>query len=221
MLSRTIPKNYRSLTGYIASSKANTPAPFESSLERDLLLLLDFDPTIESYQPQPVTLSYSDLQGTARKYTPDVLITYTQPAKDNQIEESRPPLLAEVKYRHELKKDWRKLKAKFRATKRWANSKGWRFALLTEYHIRGTYLDNVKFIRKYNNLIHLMPDAEILPVLQLVTKEATTPAALIQKLSNNKLERAKYTAALWSLVARRIVQIDMTTPITMNTRIWR
>ncbi|MBF4343943.1 heteromeric transposase endonuclease subunit TnsA, partial [Vibrio anguillarum] len=38
---RTIPKNYRNLTGLAASTKAEKPF-FESTLERDFLTLLEF-----------------------------------------------------------------------------------------------------------------------------------------------------------------------------------
>jgi len=47
---------------------------FESSLERDFLLLLDFDPEVVLYEEQPVTINYHDDQGRRRRYTPDVLV---------------------------------------------------------------------------------------------------------------------------------------------------
>ena len=47
---RTIPKNYRNLTGLVANSRTQSMSAFESTLERDFLLLLDFDPDVEGYE---------------------------------------------------------------------------------------------------------------------------------------------------------------------------
>ena len=40
---RKIPKNYRNVTGVAAHRKADGPAMFESTLERDFIALLEFD----------------------------------------------------------------------------------------------------------------------------------------------------------------------------------
>jgi hypothetical protein len=40
---RTIPKNYRNLTGLVPNTRTSGMTAFESTLERDFLLLLDFD----------------------------------------------------------------------------------------------------------------------------------------------------------------------------------
>ena len=39
---RTIPKNYRNLTGLVPNTRTSGMTAFESTLERDFLLLLDF-----------------------------------------------------------------------------------------------------------------------------------------------------------------------------------
>lgn len=44
---RTIPKNYRNVTGIAASSRAGGAAQFESTLERDFLALLEFSPDVK------------------------------------------------------------------------------------------------------------------------------------------------------------------------------
>jgi hypothetical protein len=139
---RKIPKNYRSLTGLVATMKRAGPgvrggmAGFESSLERDLLILLDFDPAVLSYEEQPVRIDYRDAQGHARHYTPDVLVTWRC--------DGVPSHLVEVKYRADLKTDRRALKPAFRAAHGHARERGWTFRLLTEVEIRTPYLRNVK-----------------------------------------------------------------------------
>jgi hypothetical protein len=78
---RNIPKNYRNVTGVLASSKSEGAAMFESTLERDFLMLLDFDPHVEFYDVQPVKIEWLDDMGKHRSYTPDVLVHYRRDAR--------------------------------------------------------------------------------------------------------------------------------------------
>jgi hypothetical protein len=47
---RRIPKNHIHVTGRHASAKAQGHADFESPLEWEYLILLDFDPRVERYE---------------------------------------------------------------------------------------------------------------------------------------------------------------------------
>ena len=51
---RQIPPQFRSLTGRFASGKVRRAVAFESSLERDLELLLEFDPRVLEFEEQLV-----------------------------------------------------------------------------------------------------------------------------------------------------------------------
>jgi len=144
---RTVPKNYRSLTGLVPNPRAQSMTAFESSLERDFLLLLDFDPDVECFEEQPVKIIYHDAKGRRRTYTPDVLVRYrTDPPQARHTK----PLLCEVKYRDDLRQHWAEYRPKFRAAQRYARQQGWRFHVVTERHVRTPYLENVKFLRSYH-----------------------------------------------------------------------
>jgi hypothetical protein len=65
---RKIPKNYRSVTGRFPSLKNNRSVAFESTLERDFYLSLEFDEGVESYEEQPLTIS-GDHNGRAISYS--------------------------------------------------------------------------------------------------------------------------------------------------------
>lgn len=67
---RNIPKNYRSVTGRLRTEKSEGQAAFESTLERDLLILLRFDPTVEGFEVQPLTLRYPPRTAQANARTP-------------------------------------------------------------------------------------------------------------------------------------------------------
>lgn len=47
---RSVPKNYRNVTGIVASGKAEGPEQFESTLERDFLALLEFSPSVWRFE---------------------------------------------------------------------------------------------------------------------------------------------------------------------------
>jgi hypothetical protein len=51
---RKIPKNYLFVTGAYSSRKSEVMDQFESLLEKDYLLVLDFDDEVESFEVQPV-----------------------------------------------------------------------------------------------------------------------------------------------------------------------
>ena len=90
MPSRKIPKNHLFVTGAYASSKSDVMIGFESLLEKEYMLLLDFDPTVEKYVEQPVTLP---VPGKSRRYTPDLLVTF----RENSTGHRPPAQLIEIK----------------------------------------------------------------------------------------------------------------------------
>ncbi len=47
---------------------------YESWLERDRLMLLDFDPLVTSMSSQPFRLSWADLGGKRVRHTPDFFV---------------------------------------------------------------------------------------------------------------------------------------------------
>lgn len=126
---RTIPKNSRSLTGKIIDSHTHTAVAFESALDRDLYVLLDFDPAVAHFEEQPVTITYQDPVGGNRRYTPDVLVHYIPTLRGQRDDQS---VLYEIKYRDDLRTHWQEDRTKFKAARRYARSQGWVFRLITD-----------------------------------------------------------------------------------------
>ncbi|MBU1248541.1 MAG: TnsA endonuclease N-terminal domain-containing protein [Proteobacteria bacterium] len=121
---RKIPKNYRNVTGLVFNSKKRKMTAFESTLERDLYIILDFDWCVEDYEEQPVCIEYIDFNGVLRKYTPDVLIKYKN---GNQCSVGKSYMLCEVKYRDELYSGITDFREKFKAACLFAKDQGWVF----------------------------------------------------------------------------------------------
>lgn len=217
---RKIPRNYRNITGRVAggnpASGVKSGVGFESSLERDLYILLDFDLNVHHFEEQPVRVTFRDKLDRPHVYTPDVLITYRS---DIVPANTMPPVLAEVKYRQDLFDQWKELKPKFRAARLHARERSWRFRILTEVEIRTPYLDNVRFLRGYRKAeasfeaVHLILDT-------LLELRSVTPEALMLACFKDPTNRAELIPVLWKLIATRRVGCDLDTPLTMHSPLW-
>jgi len=143
---RKIPKNYLFVTGGYSSRKNEQMDAFESLLEKDYLLLLDFDDTVEKFETQPVRVP---VPGVPNGYVPDVLIFYLPDADTGII---RRPSLVDVKHSDEVKRNEKKYAPKFAAATRFAESNGWEFAVVDQTQIRTSRLAFLKFLREYQPL---------------------------------------------------------------------
>ena len=122
--------------GYIPSEKViNGIAEYESNLERDLLLECHHAPDVITFQHQPVTIAYTTIDGSARKYTPDVFIEFMDGTR----------ALIEVKYDDEVKKKEEYYKERWDAARKWAIKRNIIFAVLTECQIRTPRWSNIWF----------------------------------------------------------------------------
>jgi hypothetical protein len=190
---------------------------FESSLERDFLLLLDFDPDVEFFEEQPVKIIYGDANGRRRTYTPDVFVRYRH---DSPQAKHTKPLLCEVKYRDDLRQHWAEYHPKFRAAGRYARQQGWRFRLVTERYVRTPYLENVKFLRPYRTLpVNDSYRTQLLSTL--ATLGATDPASLLAAVFEDRWQQAQLLPMLWQLVATQQIGADLEQPLTMQSGLWR
>jgi hypothetical protein len=213
---RKIPRSRRSLTGRVASRTADVSPMFESSLERDLFILLDFDIGVAGFEEQPIRITYTDEQGCQHSYTPDVLIHY----RANALSGTPPPLLAEVKFREDLFKYWKELKPKFKAARAYSRDRGWqRFRIFTENEIRTPYLENAKFLRGFTRL-ELVPDEAHLLLGNLATLCTTTPQSLLLACNEDPMRGAELMPTLWQLIALRHIGCDLAERLTMESPIW-
>ena len=64
-------KNYIFVTGRFGGKKGGEIADFESTLEKEYMLLLEFDETVDRFETQPGRVPVA---GVAKGYVPDVLL---------------------------------------------------------------------------------------------------------------------------------------------------
>lgn len=197
---RKIPKNHIHVTGRHASRKSQGDADFESMLEAEHLLLLDHEPSVRTYEVQPVNIPVT---GVPRGYVPDVLVDFF-PDVDGVIQT---PELREVKSTLDLKSNAAKYAPKFDAAKTYCEQRGWLFRVITELEIRTPRLANVKFLKAYEDQQH--PQEMLCVVMDRVSELGQTDSKeLVSSISVDLDEQMVWMPVLWHLVAKRQIQVD-------------
>jgi hypothetical protein len=211
MAVRDIPPNRRSITGHVPSKKKPGMVAFESTLERDLILLLEFDSLVRTVSEQPVRICFEH-NGKSQIYTPDLYITYNDPA-------SRLPMFIEVKYRRDLFEHWSELHIRLRAGARYARRKRSTFKILTEVEIRTARLHSVTWLMPYRSaqVSHNEVD-EIIKTLEL--HGTLTADQILYHLRDSANSRESLLATLWHLIAIGTLETDLDCEITMSSPIW-
>lgn len=176
----------------------------ESALERDFVTLTHFLDSTARILSQPVTIRF-EFCGTRRRYTPDFLVEWS----DGHSE------LVEIKYRADLRKDWDRLRPAFMIAREWALERGSRFRIATERGVRGWKLEAAKRLLPLRS--HPIDASLVSEALAVVSALGNpTFAKLIETLPCG---REISTALIWRMIARGLLQADLSKPIQMTTRI--
>ncbi len=122
--------------GRFPSTKMGRMIAFESLLERDFIYLLDYDPAVEWFEEQPLSIEYLH-EGKQLHYTPDFHLL-----EDGQhvLVECKPERFVETEEN----------RRKFGVAQEWCQGCGWEFRVVTEQQIRsGFRLQNIKLLSQY------------------------------------------------------------------------
>ena len=205
---RKIPKNYLGVTGGFSSRKNGRMIGFESLLEKDLFILLEYDDQVESFEEQPVRVP---LDGRAKSYVPDVLIRFA--SRDGQ-KRTRKPILAEVKTTEDLAKNKKKYAKKFAAAKKLATDNGWIFEKRSEKEIRCSRLNFLKFLREYHSIEPDEADKQkILKKLNELGGSATYNE-LLSSLCDTDDQKLITIPTIWHLIATKKIETDLNQAIS-------
>lgn len=210
---RKIPKNYLGVTGGFSSGKNGRALGFESLLEKDFMILLEFDPEVERFEEQPVRIPVEAKGRRPTSYVPDVLVHY-RPARNGKARKAR---LVEVKKRSDLEKNREKYAPKFAAAKRYAADRGWEFHVMSDEDIRTPRLPNLKFLREYRLIA---PDAtEIHAVLDGIMNAGgrIEMHALLERMHDSDNHKLQTIPVIWHLVVCGQVHVDLDQPLTGET----
>jgi hypothetical protein len=204
---RKIPKSFRAVTGRFPSVLNGRCIGYESKLEHDYYLSLEFDRTILKYEEQPLEVP-GVVNGRNVNYIPDCLITY---------KDTRPPLLVECKYSKELAEENEKLQIKIARLKEYANDNNLHFQLITEKDIASAVLAN--YLRLYRYVKPPLKITEKRDKIFAVLKAADcmTCRELLQTLATSPAEQANFTPAIWHMLFVGELTTDMNTPISFDS----
>lgn len=207
---RKLRTSRRALTGRVVTADGEV-STFESSLERDWLMVLDLDPAVQSIQVQPFTLSY-EADGVSSHYTPDVMVCVA----DGKAERVT---VYEVKFASDLRDNWLQYRPRFKAALRYCRTQGWRFKIVNERHIRTPRLGNARFLRRYRaQRTESLACKQLLYTLKAIGP--TTPQTLLAGAYFSEESRLVAMPMLWKMVACRQIETNLDLPLTMVSRIW-
>jgi hypothetical protein len=158
--------------GDFPSIKMNRMVAFESTIERDKMILADFDPDVQAFEEQPLAIPYKHNNRTVT-YTPDLLILTN---RKRILVECKPAALVETEDNQR----------KFNAARSWCEEHGYEFQVVTDEQVRaGFRLTNVKRLTQHaRHVVSPQMGSRIYSILQ----EASCPmtiATLAQKIAPN------------------------------------
>lgn len=204
---RKIPKSFRAVTGRFPSILNGRCIGYESKLEHDYFLTLEFDRTILRYEEQPLEVS-GVVNGRSVNYIPDCLITY---------KDTRQQLLVECKYSTELTDDNEKLQIKIARLKEYASDNNLHFQLITEKDIPSAVLANCLRLYRYAKppLNIAGNRTRICDVLKVSC--CMTLREILQTLAATPAEQANFTPAIWHMLFTGELETDMNTPVCFDS----
>lgn len=127
----------RNVIGYFPSLKMRRMVQFESTLERDLIYLLDFDRRVTAFEEQPLKLAYQH-ERKSLSYTPDFRAEFA--SGQRMLLECKPCRFVNSEENQR----------KFSAAQAWCATHSWHFRIVTEEQLRaGCRVHNVKLLTQH------------------------------------------------------------------------
>ena len=221
MKKRKIGYTYSSVSGHFAFRKQKSIA-FESTLERDLITILEFNSSVYDVTEQPVTIEYVNKNGRNVTYTPDFLVIFNDP--NNLIHStkiSRKPWLIEVKPRDVLIKKYEELKPKFKIAMKYAKENDMIFKIFDESRIRTDYLKRIQFLNRYKNMeIEWWWKEWVFSGLDSLGGHSTIDELLVFKFRGGTVDKLLALGVIYHLIVNKIINTDITENLNYQTKIW-
>src|SRR6266702_1898566 len=128
------------ITGSFPSQVKGEKVKYESTIERDLVYFIKFDPTVITYYAQPMVITGTDAEGNAHTYTPDFLVVRID---RKEIVECKPEALMNSSHAQQ----------QIAIGQEWATNNNHDFAIVTDTNLRsGHTLANLKLLWRYSRL---------------------------------------------------------------------
>ena len=180
---------------------------YESTIERDLLFFLEYDPTVLAYYPQPMVITGTDAQGEKHRYTPDFLVIRTS---CKEIVECKPEDLV----------NGPDAQRQAYLGQAWAEANNYNFVIVTDTDLHKDHtLANLKLLWRYARLkaptamvgkciAHLKATSEGVAFEDLALYLSSLLGA---QGTQRPFEQAPF---IYSMLFRHVLQVDLARPIT-------
>jgi hypothetical protein len=211
---RRIQPTRRSVSG-IHAFRGETAIPYESTLERDFLIRMEFQLGVLDVIPQPVEIPFTLPNGRSFTYTPDYFVFFR--ASRRSYSKYPMPLLVEVKPQSEWRTHWRQWLPKWKAARRYAKLQGAQFRLFDESRIRDEALSNIQFLVRYKRMQFAPEDCQA--VCDALGDMGSVPIDYL--VARYFVGRpAEGIALIWHLLATRQIDCDITRKLANSTEVW-
>lgn len=199
----------------------------ESMLEYDFFCVLDFDPRVEKYKEQPVSIPWRTPEGQHRRYTPDVLVKFL-PFEGSAEHQRLKSAIYEIKPYAKLVEDWPKLRPKYRGVQKSLDGTHVPFKVVTEKRLRPAFVKNVHFLLDYDarhlyhgtHLSNEQADRMRAISAQIRLGVPTTPRRMLDNITKDAFTQALHVPWIWHLLRTGNLQADLIEPLTVDTEIW-
>jgi hypothetical protein len=217
MKNRKIGYTYGSVSGHFSFRKEKSIA-FESTLERDLLTLLEFNDSVEDVIEQPLTIEYENHNGRTVTYTPDFLVYFKEPDAA-LLRLQRKPLLIEVKPTDKLQKHFQELRPRFKVAVQYAHANDMIFKIYDEKRIRTQYLKNIIFLKRYKKLEYQEEDENLI-LAYIHSVGNISIEYVLEALSTTKEQKALMLSNIWSLLSHKKLLCHFDKTLNLQTEVW-
>ncbi|WP_026842841.1 TnsA endonuclease N-terminal domain-containing protein [Citrifermentans bremense] len=205
---RRIPKTFRSISGRFPSIINGRCIGYESKLERDYYLRLEFDKSIASYEEQPIRLA-GVVAGKSVSYTPDCLIKFLDPGKAHR--------LVEVKFQSELIEKAAELEPRFSLARAYACDHSLEFVIATDKDIYDGILDNYRLIYRFGKVPRYF-DTKRRFIVQALKVHGPLPLKdLLHLLASDRISQSCFMPSIYHLLFLGKIVANLDKPIDYNT----
>ncbi len=204
---RKIKPTRRSISGIYPFRQKESIA-YESSLERDFIILQEADADVIRVVAQPVSLTFK-LNNRTYPYTPDFLVLTNHSNYQG--------ILVEVKPEAEWRENWRQWSTKWKVAMNWCKANNFQFRIYDESRIRTQKLSNIK---QLNLLKHQVLDqSQIDSVLDNICQMGSvTVQEYLNTFSKEFWPQQKHI--IWYLLAKGQVQANLEDNLDNELLIW-
>jgi hypothetical protein len=186
---------------------------YQSTIERDYVFFLKFDPTVLTYLAQPMIITGTDKEGNAHSYIPDFQVMRTD---RKEIVECKPEELLDHPHTRQ----------QIHIGEAWAEANNHHFVIVTEKELRKDHtLSNLKLLWRFcRTSVSTAMLAICIAHLKSQSKGIAFEdvARFLASIADSPEMQQPYRQApfIYSMLFHHILQTDLTKPILPATILW-